>query len=177
MNRQQRRLVILVVSLILAIGISEMVGSLWKLSTAIMFAVFLGFACFIKLSIETESRFLGSWLPELESFSEADRLDVLQSAMPRKRYYAFLMVFGLLYFLTIPIIQWVGDHTGRIICSLFVVSELLAVRMVAVWAVRCSIRRALRKRLADDGILICVNCGYDTRDLPEPRCPECGESI
>jgi len=177
MNRQHRRLFFLAVCLILAVGISAVVGSLWKVSTAIMVAVLLGIACFIQLTIEIESRFLGSWFPELESFPEADRHDVLRSAKPRKLYYAFLGLFGILYFLTFPIIQWVGDQTGNIISALFVTSELAAVRLLAIWAVSNSTRRELRKRLAADGMLICVNCGYDTRELPEPRCPECGASI
>ena len=138
-------------------------------------AVLFGIACFIQLSIGLESRLLGSWFPELQSLPEAERDDVLRSAKPRRRYYAFLAVFGIPYFLTIPIVQWVGDRTGIIISALFVTSELAVVRLLAIWAVRNSTRRALRQRLAADGMLICVNCGYDTRELPEPRCPECGE--
>jgi len=35
----------------------------------------------------------------------------------------------------------------------------------------CQVRR-LKRRLTNG---LCVNCGYDLRGLPLPRCPECGE--
>ncbi|MCA9253068.1 MAG: hypothetical protein KDA54_18220 [Phycisphaerales bacterium] len=177
MDRRRRRHVILVVVLVIAAGISAAVGSLWKSSTAVTFAVLLSFAAFIRLSIEIESRSYGFWFPELESFPESEWRDVLGSAKPRKRYYTFLAVFGILYLLSLPIVQWVGDRTGRIIEAMFVVSELSAVQLLAVWSVRNATRRALRKRLADKGVPICVSCGYDTRELPGPRCPECGATI
>lgn len=177
MDRRRRRHVILVVVLVIATGISAAVGTLWKSSTAVTFAVLLGIAAFIRLSIEIEARSYGLWFPELESFPESERPDALGSAKPRKRYYAFLAVFGVLCFLTTPIIDWVGGRAGRIIGAMFVTSELAAVQLLAVWSVRNATRRALRKQLADKGVPICVNCGYDTRELPEPRCPECGAAL
>jgi len=36
------------------------------------------------------------------------------------------------------------------------------------------IRRALRRELLKRGTPVCLYCGYDTRNLPENRCPECG---
>lgn len=39
---------------------------------------------------------------------------------------------------------------------------------------RKPVQLALRKLLNDRGIPICMECGYDLRGLPEPRCPECG---
>lgn len=35
-------------------------------------------------------------------------------------------------------------------------------------------RRVLRRRLQELGVAVCVKCGYDCRQLQEPRCPECG---
>jgi len=43
-----------------------------------------------------------------------------------------------------------------------------------LWLRRRHIRLALRRQLVDGGIPICLHCGYDTRNLPENRCPECG---
>lgn len=42
---------------------------------------------------------------------------------------------------------------------------------------RKPIQLALRKLLNDRGTPICMECGYDLRGLPEPRCPECGTHV
>jgi len=43
-----------------------------------------------------------------------------------------------------------------------------------LWLLRRRVRFALRRQLVERGVPICLHCGYDTRDLPENRCPECG---
>ena len=43
-----------------------------------------------------------------------------------------------------------------------------------LWAYRKRFRHSLRKQLVEDGIPICINCGYDLRGSKE-RCPECGQ--
>lgn len=48
---------------------------------------------------------------------------------------------------------------------------------VCLWLRRRRVRLALRRELVDRGIPICLHCGYDTRDLPENRCPECGQAF
>jgi len=45
---------------------------------------------------------------------------------------------------------------------------------VCLWLRRQRIRVDLRRQLAERGIPICIQCGYDTRGLTEHRCPECG---
>ncbi len=34
--------------------------------------------------------------------------------------------------------------------------------------------RVLRRVLREQGIPVCIECGYSLRDAPLPRCPECG---
>jgi hypothetical protein len=34
--------------------------------------------------------------------------------------------------------------------------------------------RRIRLAINAHGVPVCVTCGYNTRDLPQPRCPECG---
>lgn len=36
-------------------------------------------------------------------------------------------------------------------------------------------RRYMRKRLQEQGLAICIPCGYNLRGQVEARCPECGE--
>lgn len=45
------------------------------------------------------------------------------------------------------------------------------------WSFRKPLRRFLREKLNTLGIPTCVGCGYDTRDLSSPRCPECGRAF
>lgn len=42
---------------------------------------------------------------------------------------------------------------------------------------RRSIRRSLRASLRRRGIPMCVVCGYNLRNLPQRRCPECGHAF
>ena len=52
--------------------------------------------------------------------------------------------------------------TGGIVGGLYVVP-------------RKQIRRELRVCLREQGIRICISCGYDLRGLSSANCPECGE--
>ena len=45
-----------------------------------------------------------------------------------------------------------------------------------LWASRQRFRHSLRKQLVEDGIPICIKCGYDLRGSKD-ICPECGEGI
>jgi predicted amidophosphoribosyltransferase len=36
-------------------------------------------------------------------------------------------------------------------------------------------QRITRQYLQQQGIPVCINCGYDLRAQTTPRCPECGE--
>jgi hypothetical protein len=49
--------------------------------------------------------------------------------------------------------------------------------LIAIHFSRRAIERLIRVRVAAEGIALCPECGYQTRDLPEPRCPECGRLI
>ena len=45
-----------------------------------------------------------------------------------------------------------------------------------LWASRQRFRHSLRKQLVEDGIPICIKCGYDLR-ASKGRCPECGKAF
>jgi hypothetical protein len=40
---------------------------------------------------------------------------------------------------------------------------------------RKELRRFIRRRLAQRGVLMCIHCGYDLRGQTVCRCPECGK--
>ncbi len=44
-----------------------------------------------------------------------------------------------------------------------------------LWVAARRIRLNLRRRLNDQGAVVCMRCGYDLRGQVERRCPECGE--
>ena len=43
-----------------------------------------------------------------------------------------------------------------------------------VFVCRANLRASLRRQLVEQGVPICLRCGYDLRGQLEPRCPECG---
>jgi len=47
----------------------------------------------------------------------------------------------------------------------------------AIWYGRRQVTLSLRKQLNDQGIPVCMRCGYDLRALQHARCPECGACV
>ncbi len=45
------------------------------------------------------------------------------------------------------------------------------------WIVRKSVRRGLRAALAEQGVLVCAECGYDLRCGAGLSCSECGAAL
>lgn len=60
-------------------------------------------------------------------------------------------------FVILPVLAWIG-----------------ALYVGAIFAEIRGLRRALRQRLVQMGIPICIPCGYDLQGLASTRCPECG---
>lgn len=73
-------------------------------------------------------------------------------------------------------LDWIGQYPPAVQIG------ALGAPMITTGAIlipirRASIRKRLRRELIDIGIPVCVQCGYDIRCLPEPRCPECGTAF
>ena len=63
---------------------------------------------------------------------------------------------------------------GEILGALIVLTVFAGILLL--WVSRKTFRHALRKQLVEDGIPVCINCGYDLRGS-EDRCPECGQGF
>ena len=87
---------------------------------------------------------------------------------------AFALVAGLVgYWSLAPLarllsIPPVAAYLGL---ALFIGVSATALFVVAF---RTRIRRSLRRQVEDQGVRLCLACGYDLRLLPHDRCPECG---
>ncbi len=120
-------------------------------------------------------------LPEVDLFESEDRKRraLRQAIGNSKTCYLWCLanmvsVFILFYILPIlyamfPLVQPIDWIFKALICIGFLYSCL--------WLTRARIRRCLRQELINDGVPICEPCGYDLRDLTEPRCPECGATF
>lgn len=72
-----------------------------------------------------------------------------------------------------PFLDWIEPYPSGVELGILGVSSFIPLAIV-IPIVRAPIRRRLRRELIDIGIHVCVQCCYDLRSLPEPRCPECG---
>jgi len=65
-----------------------------------------------------------------------------------------------------------GVRSGFATIPLWLVVPALAAYPVAFLAIARPLRRRRRRKRG-----LCVNCGYNLKGLPEPRCPECGREF
>lgn len=72
----------------------------------------------------------------------------------------------------IPGAQWSGDW-------LLLIANLFLYSLIMRWFYRGAAQRELRKQLLNQGVPVCVQCGYDLRGQPAaaPYCSECGRAI
>jgi len=117
--------------------------------------------------------------PELERFD--DRRDAAkalnQARATSGQYYAVLWIvpiaIAIVLFTEFVLVPRGLNWWGNVIFWPTVVFY----PSVCLWMRRRRIRIELRRQLVDRGIPICIHCGYDTRRLPENRCPECGKAF
>ena len=71
-----------------------------------------------------------------------------------------------------PANQW--SLTGAQLAILFPAIFQFMLIPLLIMRYRKWMRKYLRSYLNENGIPICMSCGYDLRNLEEHRCPECG---
>lgn len=129
------------------------------------------------------------WLfPELKRFPDDASRRAAASEF-QARVGVFNWRFGLLLLLAIPLgllAPWLsgrlqawlplGSATLGVVvgCGLFGLLQGALFATVINWSYRKPLQRFLRLKLNSLGVPTCLHCGYDTRGLHQPRCPECG---
>jgi hypothetical protein len=89
------------------------------------------------------------------------------------RWPAILVVAGVYAFLYTADAVWASSkaafHAGTAAVIL-----AAALYLATPWMFRNRLRKHLRRQLAMQNILICVECDYDMRGTASKKCPECG---
>jgi hypothetical protein len=121
--------------------------------------------------------------PELRIVEdEATQVHLLQRA--KHAWSVWLLIFvaiplaqagAVLLHLMIDLV--VGIPQGSWVRYVVHVGAGVAIIVYWVYHARSATRRALREELRKVGYDVCLYCGYDTRNLPEARCPECGRAF
>ena len=99
-----------------------------------------------------------------------------------------VLVFSCLFLVAVPFLalwlegkgqSWFGlGDTASLVMEFGIVIVVLGVALGGfAWLGVSRARVKIRRVLADQGVAICVPCGYDLSETAEPRCPECGAAV
>lgn len=120
------------------------------------------------------------WYPELLLVEQASlRHELLKRARRKSKIALWISLAVLVAGAVSLTLRWTmldsfSPMSGSLAQGLMMV--LIGYPLGWVWS-RSGIRRALRRELHSIGRSVCLHCGYDTRNLPENRCPECGKEL
>jgi len=112
------------------------------------------------------------WLfPELRLFDNKDaRERAICATSPSWRWIFLPLALVVILWFALSGFPILGDDILRNVCGLSFLFLLSTPWIVG----RNNIRRKLRAILVEDGIEICVPCGYDLTGNENGICPECG---
>jgi hypothetical protein len=126
--------------------------------------------------------------PDEQARQEAAK-DIERGMMPRSIRGVLGFLIAVALFLGGPMVvawlltQWLLPTLGfslgvwhdRLMWGMTIVGYVIVVYV----AIRRDMPRALRKKLIECGVPVCLACGYDLRGLPRDRtqCPECGRQF
>lgn len=136
------------------------------------------------MRLTNEPLLFARFFPEVELFEDEEqrRAAILEAISHQKKSFVLetvLIGVSVSLFLhwfrgtvgTVSVLWQVLAGAGVLIAMVYV----LAVLSLVVHAKK--IRIALRSKLNEFGIPICMRCGYQLKGTPEPRCPECGTRV
>ena len=116
--------------------------------------------------------------PELARFADDARRKVAmrraaREALRSRRFWLFMLVAVVV---AVAIAIPVGYLVKASAALRGGIQGMIAGMLAGSWAVACraNLRASLRRQLVEQGVPICLRCGYDLRGQLEPRCPECG---
>jgi len=116
--------------------------------------------------------------PELARFADDERRKVAlrratREVMRSRRFWLFILgALVVAVAIAVPVGMMVKGSPA--LCGGF--GGLIGGTLVGSWVFFCrsNLRASLRRQLVEQGVPICLRCGYDLRGQLEPRCPECG---
>jgi hypothetical protein len=122
-----------------------------------------------------------SSLPELKHLSEKARRALVKRSVPRFfgfRLWGRSLIGGFLFGLVAS--SLLGIVLGE--RSVFLTPAIIGVCTLAVYQweilrIRSALRLHLKQTYKGRRIPICMACGYDTSNVSQDRCPECGASL
>ena len=129
-------------------------------------------------------RRLGEFLyPELAYFPAPDTLraaetKLFRSLMPSSITLSQYTILSLIVFFAT--LRWRPFSPGYtfVLAVGQVLLFLTAALLIRVFILtRSQLRQMLRKTLREQGVPICILCGYDLKGCVSDKCPECGEPI
>ena len=115
--------------------------------------------------------------PELCSFDDgAARRRALRTAA--NRVYLSSCVMGAVFLVGVIYLKsaihrhgWLGEVAVVVVAG----AVCGSVGYIGLWFARRKVRFSLRQQLNEQGIRVCMGCGYDLRGQESRPCPECGD--
>jgi len=93
------------------------------------------------------------------------------------RTFVIVMPLAAIFALLNPFLAWLGYRGSNLAYVLAVLGLVVLLWPWSAWMYRSLYVVPIRKAMRDAGYVLCLNCGYDLRNLPDDvkHCPECGE--
>lgn len=121
--------------------------------------------------------------PELDQISESDRESVWKTAWSEgglRPISALILLITVVAFFACQVIlsrwpaSWSPGGVGNAVMRAMAYGGASIGLLPCGFLFQNRIGRAIRAELNRRGYPVCVPCGYVLRDLPAPRCPDCG---
>ena len=121
-------------------------------------------------------------LPELERFPDgrAARSALTKAQLPWFVFFCLICLSGLVFIVIAVkdaprlVTVVLGSPFHFVACGLMLSLFFACVNMLILIPMA---QKIVRRELRRYGVMLCIYCGYDLRDLTRETCPECGRKI